>query len=207
MCGPVPKKRPLTPKLIRRPSAGGSFDSPETSQGGSHLVAVLNNGEVVGEVKPFVPQILTDIMNLESLLCEDDIPSEIGGDRFNMNDPSVFLTFLQLAELKLYKIVRWARNLPYFANISVRSFVYLNIFNGFSFLTAWLHVMNVNFPFVLKTTNISVDSSHRSYLNFTCKIFFYQVLQQIQKSWTKVLYLTYRGSTGKLHQFIQVFCL
>lgn len=116
MCGPIPKKKPATPKLIR--TAGGSFDSLESSQGGSHLVAVLNNGEVTGEMKPFVPQILTDIMNLESLLCEDDIPPEIGGDRFNMNDPSVFLTFLQLAELKLYKIVRWARNLPYFANIS-----------------------------------------------------------------------------------------
>ena len=83
-------------------------------------MAVLNNGDVVGELKPLVPHILTDIMSLESLLCDDDIPQEIGGDRLDMSDPSVFLTFLQLAELKLYKIVRWARNLPYFANISVR---------------------------------------------------------------------------------------
>lgn len=116
MSGPVERKKP---RLIRRTSSGGTFDNvPETSQGSSHLVAVLNNGDVVREVKPFVPQILTDIMNLESLLCDDEIPQELGGDRLNMSDPSVFLTFLQLAELKLYKIVRWARNLPYFANIS-----------------------------------------------------------------------------------------
>lgn len=116
MCGPVERKKP---RLIRRSSSGGPLENlPETSQGSSHLVAVLNNGDVVGEVKPFVPQILTDIMNLESLLCDDDIPQEIGADKLNMSDPSVFLTFLQLAELKLYKIVRWARNLPYFANIS-----------------------------------------------------------------------------------------
>lgn len=116
MSGPVERKKP---RLIRRSSSGGTYSNiPETSQGSSHLVAVLNNGDVVGEVKPFVPQILTDIMNLESLLCDDEIPQELGGDRFNMSDPSVFLTFLQLAELKLYKIVRWARNLPYFANIS-----------------------------------------------------------------------------------------
>ncbi|KAL4219474.1 c4 zinc finger protein [Mactra antiquata] len=103
------KKRPI--KIIqRRPSQ----QSPSSE---SALASVLNSGTSRPE-KPFVPQILTDIMNLESLLCDDDIPTSMSAEDFTMSNPNVFLTLLQLCELKLYKIVRWARNLPYFANIS-----------------------------------------------------------------------------------------
>lgn len=102
------KKRPI--KIIqRRPS----LLKPNESA----LASVLNSGGMHPE-KPYVPQILTDIMNLESLLCDDDIPSSISAEDFSASNPNVFLTLLQLCELKLYKIVRWARNLPYFANIS-----------------------------------------------------------------------------------------
>lgn len=107
------KKRPI--KIIqRRPSL--------LNPNGSALASVLNSGAMRPE-KPYVPQILTDIMNLESLLCDDDIPSSISAEDFSASNPNVFLTLLQLCELKLYKIVRWARNLPYFANISVSSFL------------------------------------------------------------------------------------
>ncbi|XP_053380899.1 estrogen receptor-like [Mercenaria mercenaria] len=100
------KRRPI--KIVPRRT---SYQSE------SALASVLNAGAVRPE-KPYVPQILTDIMNLESLLCDDDIPSSISAEDFSISNPNVFLTLLQLCELKLYKIVRWARNLPYFANIS-----------------------------------------------------------------------------------------
>ena len=65
-----------------------------------------------------VPELLTDIMNLEALLADDDIPQEgAGGDPC---DEQVFYNYLmQLTELRLYKLVRWARNLPQFGAISV----------------------------------------------------------------------------------------
>ena len=101
------KRRPI--KIVPRRT---------TYQNESALASVLNAGAGHPE-KPYVPQILTDIMNLESLLCDDDIPASISAEDFSISNPNVFLTLLQLCELKLYKIVRWARNLPYFANISV----------------------------------------------------------------------------------------
>lgn len=107
------KKRPIKIIQPRRPSNPPS--------GESTLVSVLS-GNSQNNDGPFVPQILTDIMNLESLMCDDDIPANISVDDFSLSNPNVFMTLLQLCELKLYKIVRWARNLPYFANISVSVF-------------------------------------------------------------------------------------
>ncbi|KAK3610884.1 hypothetical protein CHS0354_009751 [Potamilus streckersoni] len=91
------------------------------SYGGSQLVAILNKGEGTATQelgKAFVPQVLTDVMNLESLMCEEDLPPELMEEKFSEDDPNLFLTVLQLTELKLYKIVRWARNLPQFASIA-----------------------------------------------------------------------------------------
>ena len=105
------RKRQMKP-IPKRPTI-----SP--SAGDSRLASALSyESPSVGN--PFVPTVLTDIMNLESLLCDDDIPQNIKVEDFLSPNPSVFLMLLQLCELKLYKIVRWARNLPYFANISVR---------------------------------------------------------------------------------------
>lgn len=112
------KKRPVKVIQQRRPS------NPQ--QGESTLVSVLSGSSATSD-RPFVPQILTDIMNLESLLSDDDIPANISVDDFSLSNPNVFMTLLQLCELKLYKIVRWARNLPYFANISVSHFRSLRI--------------------------------------------------------------------------------
>lgn len=88
---------------------------------GSQLVAILNRSgrTFPEEVKPFVPQVLTEIMNLESILCEDEV-AEIPNDKSSGDsDQNFFVVLLQLAELRLYKLVRWARNLPQFSAISV----------------------------------------------------------------------------------------
>lgn len=64
-----------------------------------------------------VPELLTDIMNLEPLLVDDEIPQAATPD---MDETTAFYNFLmQLTELRLYKLVRWARNLPQFGAISV----------------------------------------------------------------------------------------
>lgn len=65
-----------------------------------------------------MPELLTDIMNLEALLADDDIPQE--GAAEDPNSEQAFYNYLmQLTELRLYKLVRWARNLPQFGAISV----------------------------------------------------------------------------------------
>lgn len=72
-----------------------------------------------------VPELLTDIMNLEALLADDDIPQEGVGEE--PTDEQAFYNYLmQLTELRLYKLVRWARNLPQFGAISV-SLVYRGV--------------------------------------------------------------------------------
>ena len=72
---------------------------------------------------PIIPELLRDIMNLEPLLSDDDIPAD-----FNMDGPFVeqalYTYMMQLAELRLYKLVRWARNLPQFGAISVSWYTY-----------------------------------------------------------------------------------
>ena len=71
-----------------------------------------------------VPELLTDIMNLEALLIDDDIPPDNSG--VDPNSQEGFYNYMmQLTELRLYKLVRWARNLPQFGAISVSLSVFL----------------------------------------------------------------------------------
>ncbi|GAB1599220.1 nuclear hormone receptor FTZ-F1 beta-like [Argonauta hians] len=79
----------------------------------SQLVAILSRNSSSDDKKPFVPQILTDIMNLESLLCDDEPNSQI-----LLEDSTSYTSLLQITEDRLYKIVRWARNLSQFTSIS-----------------------------------------------------------------------------------------
>ncbi|WAR31146.1 ERR3-like protein, partial [Mya arenaria] len=104
------RKRPIKIVPNRRPSSqsGEATQSPLMRSGPNQCEIELR----------VIPGVLTDIMSLESILNEDDIPANISVDDFSLSNPSVFMTLLQLCELKLYKIVRWARNLPYFANVS-----------------------------------------------------------------------------------------
>jgi len=103
------RKRPVKIVPMRSPVSSGDAPSVATP--------------VIAAKRPFVPQELVDIMNLESILNEDDVPPNFNVDDFSLSNPNVFVTLLQLCELKLYKIVRWARNLPYFANVSVSSWI------------------------------------------------------------------------------------
>lgn len=75
-------------------------------------------------------------MNLEPLLADDDIPPEAAGDD-PLSDQAFYNYLMQLTELRLYKLVRWARNLPQFGAISVS---FKNIFFCFSvFVNPVLH--------------------------------------------------------------------
>ena len=137
------KKRPAKPPPQRRQSNPTQVES-------STLVSVLSGSSPKPD-RPFVPQILSDIMNLESLLSDDDIPANISVDDFSLSNPNVFMTLLQLCELKLYKIVRWARNLPYFANISV-SWVCISCNLYLHYLLKLLHRELAKFSIVFKMT-------------------------------------------------------
>ncbi|PVD22406.1 hypothetical protein C0Q70_18218 [Pomacea canaliculata] len=101
----------------------GDLFSPGADGGKSHrqLVAILNHSNTHAQQIPDgdaqrVPELLTDIMNLEPLLVDDEIPQAATPD---MDETTAFYNFLmQLTELRLYKLVRWARNLPQFGAIS-----------------------------------------------------------------------------------------
>ncbi|OWF54666.1 nuclear hormone receptor FTZ-F1 beta-like [Mizuhopecten yessoensis] len=128
----IPKPQRRTPSSHRKvaPSANQGNQSLENVHvtlptgediSGSQLMAILNrNGKSVPEetVKPFVPHLLTEIMNVESYLCDDENQADFPADRLSENDPTFMLSLLQLAELRLYKLVRWARNLPQFSAIA-----------------------------------------------------------------------------------------
>ncbi|KAH3801826.1 nuclear hormone receptor FTZ-F1 beta-like [Dreissena polymorpha] len=104
------KKRPI--KIIPQPRPSPAQSSEST------LANVLNSSTSQGDRAPIVPPILAEIMSLESFLSDDDLPDNISMEDFSLANPGVFVNLLQLCELKLYKIVRWARNLSYFANVS-----------------------------------------------------------------------------------------
>ena len=57
-------------------------------------------------------------MNLEPLLSDDDLPADTITES-PFPEQAVYSYMMQLAELRLYKLVRWARNLPQFGAISV----------------------------------------------------------------------------------------
>lgn len=85
-------------------------------------MAILNkSGKALlqGIVRPVVPQILSDIVGMESVLCDDEAEADFPMEKISDTDPNVIMSMLQLAELKLYKLVRWARNLPQFSSIAV----------------------------------------------------------------------------------------
>ncbi|KAK6195902.1 hypothetical protein SNE40_001233 [Patella caerulea] len=87
----------------------------------SHLVAILNHSNPISqthqETGPQTPELLTDIMNLEPLLTDEDIVQDLPLDAVETQD-SLLSYLTQLTELRLYKLVRWARNLPQFGAIS-----------------------------------------------------------------------------------------
>lgn len=123
---PVPVKKPK----VKRPQSTRSVSLEDINVtlptgedvSGSQLMAILNkSGKALlqGIVRPVVPQILSDIVGMESVLCDDEAEADFPMEKISDTDPNVIMSMLQLAELKLYKLVRWARNLPQFSSIAV----------------------------------------------------------------------------------------
>ncbi|XP_076436282.1 steroidogenic factor 1-like isoform X2 [Babylonia areolata] len=95
----------------------------EEGKGHRQLVAILNHSNMHGQQVADgqgkrVPELLTDIMNLEALLTDDDIPQEGAEGDDPTEEQALYNHLMQLTELRLYKLVRWARNLPQFGAIS-----------------------------------------------------------------------------------------
>ena len=120
---PVKKTSGLNPELVLPKNLQNVQMTLPTGEevSSSQLMAILNRSGRLGSQSdaPFVPEVLTEIMNLESLLCDDDGGNELPTEKLSDMDPNMFGSLLQLAEIKLYKLVRWARNLPQFSAIAV----------------------------------------------------------------------------------------
>ena len=100
---------------------------------GTHVVTILtvdNSGTVVDveqtarldaitHLQPQTPQLLEDLMAVESLMHDNEEEEECCEGKLSESDTNLFASLLHIADHCLYKIVRWARNLPHFGNISV----------------------------------------------------------------------------------------
>ncbi|KAK7094708.1 nuclear hormone receptor FTZ-F1 beta-like isoform X2 [Littorina saxatilis] len=182
-CSPHGKPRPSPlQRKVKRPSVGTSDEDSKVvaapvlpgvdlftagEEGRSHrqLVAILNHSRP-GQQAPDgegqrVPELLTDIMNLEALLADDDIPQE--GAAEDPNSEQAFYNYLmQLTELRLYKLVRWARNLPQFGAISTDDQIIL-LQNCWSDLLAlgvcWRSISTPNVLSISTTRSISLQQA------------------------------------------------
>ena len=70
-------------------------------------------------LQPHTPGILEDMKAIESVMSEDETEQECCRGKFQEGDDNLFVSLLHFADHCLYKIVRWARNLPDFASVSV----------------------------------------------------------------------------------------
>ena len=62
---------------------------------------------------------MSDLLAAESLMDEEDTMSRCCEGRLSSNDLDPFASLLHIVDHCLYRIVRWARNRPDFASISV----------------------------------------------------------------------------------------
>jgi len=62
---------------------------------------------------------MSDLLAAESLMDEEETTARCCEGRLTSDDPDPFASVLHLTDHCLYRIVRWARNRPDFANISV----------------------------------------------------------------------------------------
>ena len=77
--------------------------------------------DVSAGMVPQTPQSLEDLLAVETLMAEDDEEQDCCYGKLRDGDDDLFGSLLHLADHCLYRIVRWARNLPDFANVSVSS--------------------------------------------------------------------------------------
>ena len=120
------------PAVVSQPPAAPS--PGQMAPPGTHVVTILtvdNSGTVVdveqtarlesitAHVPPQTPQLLEDLMTVESLMHDNDEEEDCCKGKLSESDTNLFASLLHIADHCLYKIVRWARNLPHFGNVSV----------------------------------------------------------------------------------------
>ena len=64
-------------------------------------------------------KVLEDLLAVEVLMADDEEEQSCCNGKLTADDADIFTSLLHFADHSLYKIVRWARNLPDFAKISV----------------------------------------------------------------------------------------
>jgi hypothetical protein len=65
---------------------------------------------------PVIPKLIKEITRVDDALKQDE--EDIREPAyFDLNDPNLVLSFLRVIDLRLYKLVKWARNLPCFTSI------------------------------------------------------------------------------------------
>jgi hypothetical protein len=75
---------------------------------------------MVGMTQPRTPQLLDDLTAIETVMLEDEQQqADCCVDKLTPGDTDTFASLLHFADHCLYKIVRWARNLPDFSGVSV----------------------------------------------------------------------------------------
>ena len=89
------------------------------------LSVVSGTSSGTASTAPRTPQLLEDLMAIESLMNEEEGQQDCCRDKLTPNDSQLFLSLLHFADHCLYKIVRWARNLPDFSGVSVSGLFYL----------------------------------------------------------------------------------
>ncbi|KAK2172855.1 hypothetical protein NP493_924g02009 [Ridgeia piscesae] len=119
------------PAVVSQPPAAPS--PGQMAPPGTHVVTILtvdNSGTVVdveqtarlesitAHVPPQTPQLLEDLMTVESLMHDNDEEEDCCKGKLSESDTNLFASLLHIADHCLYKIVRWARNLPHFGNVS-----------------------------------------------------------------------------------------
>ena len=116
---------PNTPRTIMVPTSSGHvlavLEHDKSGEGSSSSGGNVKTEEIPSTV-PHTPQTLEDLLTLESLMMEDEGEQACCEGKLREGDQDLFGSLLHIADHCLYKIVRWARNLPDFAAISV-SFV------------------------------------------------------------------------------------
>ncbi|GFN88207.1 glucocorticoid receptor-like [Plakobranchus ocellatus] len=160
-----PRVSPLEKKIKRvtghLPGEEPEASPPQEDDGSkSHrnLVAILNHSThkqtSPSAGVPQIPELLRDIMNLEPLLSDDDLPADTITES-PFPEQAVYSYMMQLAELRLYKLVRWARNLPQFGAISTDDQILL-------LQNCWSELMALSLCWrSIDTPNqISISSSH-----------------------------------------------
>lgn len=103
----------LAPRRTSSSSSMRSSGSSSVNRSGS------GSNLLIGGVSSTSTPPLADLLIAETLMAEEETLPRCCESRLTDDDPDPFGSLLHLTDHCLYRIVRWARNRPDFANISV----------------------------------------------------------------------------------------